>query len=118
MAENQEEKITLAVRKAGFKVDDILEKLSISKQTWYNRIRKAPLDPIFKENLEAIGVKLDEKSNEGQDEYSKEYLIKETIRLHERLEEVMDKSFRDKDKIIELQVRIDQLKDQLGRNQA
>lgn len=118
MAENQEEKITLAVRKAGYKVDDVLEKLSISKQTWYNRIRKSPLDPIFKDNLKAIGVELDEKSNEGLTEYSKEYLIDEAIRLHEKLEEVMDRSFKDKDKIIELQEKIDQLKDQLGRDQA
>jgi polyhydroxyalkanoate synthesis regulator phasin len=64
MADNQEEKIILAVRKSGMKVTEVLEKLRISKQTWYNRIRKQPLDPIFAEDLQKIGVKLDFLSNE------------------------------------------------------
>jgi hypothetical protein len=59
--DNQEEKISLAVRKAGYKVEDMLQKLDISKQTWYNKIRKIPIDPLFKQALE-----LDEKSIESQ----------------------------------------------------
>jgi protoporphyrinogen oxidase len=64
--DNQEEKISLAVRKAGYKVEDMLQKLDISKQTWYNKIRKIPIDPLFKQALEKEGVKLDEKSIESQ----------------------------------------------------
>jgi hypothetical protein len=62
MADSQEEKIAFAVRKAGYKVDDVIKLLDISRQTWYNRIRKMPLDPLFQAELESHGVIIDKES--------------------------------------------------------
>lgn len=47
-----------------------------------------------------------------------EYLISEAFRLHNLLEETLQSAAKDKDKIIELQEKIDQLKDEIGRKQA
>lgn len=104
MADTQEEKINLAVRKSGLQVNEVLKKLNISKQTWYNRIRKQPLDPIFAEDLQKIGVKLDFLSNEknvestpqGGDsiEFLKkevDRLTKEVVRLQAKLLDLLEK---------------------------
>lgn len=125
MLDIQEEKIKDILTKGGqIELKEVIDKLSkdLSKQTFYNKIRKVPLDKAFVDLIKSR-LKIDlevelEKTNKEAGIYTREHLISEALRLHAKLEEVLEKSSKDKDKIIELQEKIDHLKDQLGRNQA
>lgn len=86
MPDNQEEKIKFLIKKAGFGIDEAIKKLGISKQTFYNNVRKEPINKGFKLKMkELLDIEL-EKSliNEG-DISPKDAEIK---RLRDELEEV------------------------------
>jgi transcriptional regulator with XRE-family HTH domain len=55
---------------------------------------------------------------EKKDELSKDELMKENIRLHRLLEEILMKGNADKEVIIDLQRKIDALKDKYERKQG
>lgn len=100
MADNQEEKIKFLIKKRGFGIDEAIKKLAISKQTFYNNIRKEPISRGFKLKMRALlGIDVDESlintdQNVGVDAENK--------RLREELDEVRKALDRAKDEIIEL----------------
>jgi transcriptional regulator with XRE-family HTH domain len=71
---------------------------------------------FIRQNTEEISAKLDNLTT--NESLSREDLLMELVRVNKKLEEVLTNAGKDKDKIIELQERIDQLKDQLGRDQG
>lgn len=121
MAESQEEKIKKIFASKGIKVQEIVDKMfPNAKGSYYNRVRKTPLDRDFIKDVQShFGIDLvTELSKGNSQDISKEYLISEAFRLHNLLEETLQSAAKDKDKIIELQEKIDQLKDEIGRKQA
>jgi transposase-like protein len=64
MAGNQEEKIKFLIKKTGSGIDEAIVKLGISKQTFYNNIRKEPLSDGFKLNMkEILNIDLEKSLN-------------------------------------------------------
>lgn len=73
MSDSQEEKIKFLIKDNGFGIDEAIQKMGISKQTFYNNIRKYPLSPsfklIFKEKLGIdLGVSLISKEIKKPDQ--------------------------------------------------
>ncbi len=61
MAENQEEKIKFLIKKKGMGIEDAIKKLGISKQTFYNNIRKPVISDGFALKMnEELGVDVNE----------------------------------------------------------
>lgn len=129
MSDNQEEKIKFLIKKKTISIEDAIKKLGISKQTFYNNIRKQPISRGFKLKLkELLDINVEEslkKEEEPEGEYSKEYLIKENIRLHRKLESLLEEALKaekkvgtEKDQLIELQKEIARLKEQLNKKSA
>jgi hypothetical protein len=128
MADNQEENIKyILTNKGKNSLNSVIDSLSedMSRQTFYNKIRQSPLDKLFIEivktrlKIDLPKELLDIQSNKaGEPELSKDYLIKELIRVNKVLEEVQMGIGRDKDRIIELQEKIALLNEQLHKKQG
>jgi hypothetical protein len=64
MADNQEEKIKFLIKKTGLGIDEAIIKLGISKQTFYNNIRKEPLSEGFKLKVkELLNIDIEKSLN-------------------------------------------------------
>lgn len=56
MVDNQEEKIKDLIYSKGYNIDEAIEKLGVSKQTYYNNVRREPLKGKF---VDLVKEKLD-----------------------------------------------------------
>ncbi len=89
MADLQEEKILFLIKKKGLKIGDAIKKLGISKQTFYNNIRKPTITSGFSLRLkEELGVDVNESLNSQQSVDDKDRIIED---LKRKLEESQNK---------------------------
>ncbi len=82
MADLQEEKILFLIKKKGLKIGEAIKKLGISKQTFYNNIRKPAITSGFSLRLkEELGVDVNESLNSDDKSNELDRLRKENEAL-------------------------------------
>jgi predicted RNase H-like nuclease (RuvC/YqgF family) len=88
MSDSQEEKIKTLIRKSGYKVEEAIVLLEVSKQTFYNNIRKSPLDQNFVKKLkDKLKIDIENSlTNKTNLEESVETLKKENESLKREIE--------------------------------
>lgn len=96
MLDNQEEKIKYLIKEKGFGIEEAIKKLDISKQTFYNNIRRNPLSNSFKGRVKKkLGIDLEES-----------LIDKETPKKEDELESLRKQVKEAKEIIFELQKEI------------
>lgn len=109
-SEDQEKIITLAVRRAGLKVEEVYKKLDISKTAYYNNIKRVPVDEIFLENLKKMGIDVNFSEQEVFEGPPDSGCSKQ---CEQEKKALVDKILTLQNKVIELHERIDHLEEQL-----
>lgn len=120
MTDSQQERILLLFKSKYKTMDDVAEKLGISRATLYNKLKESPLDETFKDKVKTeLGIDLDTMSKNKLDSVSNYTILELRDKIEELLRQLVNeqqKRINDKDKIIGLQEQIDALKDKYERN--
>lgn len=123
MADNQQEKIIRFLKGRFKSMDEVSKKMDMSRANLYIKFKEVPLDEDFvskaKEKLKIDLSTLSNIETKNESDYkeglTREYLLLENQRLHSKLEEILEKKNKDKDKIIELMEKINALNEKLRK---